>query len=52
MAARDGVARSRELFQPELPHRAPLLELNNRYADRLLDLQAEWLAEAANLLRG
>jgi DNA-binding PadR family transcriptional regulator len=49
-AARDGVARSREIFVPELPHRAHLLELNNRYAERLLDLQAEWLAEAAKLL--
>ncbi len=51
-AARDGVARSREQFQPDLPHRAHLLELNNRYAERLLDLQAEWLAEAAELLSG
>ena len=50
-AARDGVARSREHFVPELPHRAQLLELNNRYAERLLDLQAEWLAEAERLLR-
>ena len=50
-AARDGVARSREHFVPELPHRARLLELNNRYAERLLDLQAEWLAEAERLLR-
>ncbi len=49
-AALDGVRRSREFFQPELPHRERLLELNNRYADRLLALQAEWLAEAAKLL--
>jgi DNA-binding PadR family transcriptional regulator len=49
-AARGGVERSREVFQPELPHRAHLLDLNNRYAERLLDLQAEWLAEAAKLL--
>jgi PadR family transcriptional regulator, regulatory protein AphA len=50
-AARDGVARSRQQFQPDLPHRAHLLELNNHYAERLLDLQAEWLAEAGKLLK-
>jgi DNA-binding PadR family transcriptional regulator len=51
-AAREGVERSRAVFQPDLPHRAHLLELNNRYAERLLDLQAEWLAEAEKLLKG
>ena len=51
-AAREGVARSVEVFQPELPHREHLLDLNNRYAARLLDLQAEWLAEAVKLLKG
>ena len=50
-AAREGVKRSRAVFQPDLPHRAHLLELNNRYAERLLDLQAEWRAEAERLLR-
>ena len=34
-----------------LPHRAALLEINHRYAERLLDLQRKWLEEALEVLR-
>src|SRR4051794_22913905 len=34
----------------ELSHRAHLLEVNHRYAQRLLELQGEWLAEAEEVL--
>jgi DNA-binding PadR family transcriptional regulator len=33
-----------------LPHRADLLEVNDRYARRLVDLQREWLADAERVL--
>jgi PadR family transcriptional regulator, regulatory protein AphA len=36
----------------ELPHRRRLLEVNARYAERLLALQRDWLAEAERALRG
>ena len=36
---------------PALPHRQALLEVNARYAERLLGLQREWLAEAEQVLR-
>ena len=49
--ALEQVARAREVVQPELPHRAHLLEVNHRYAERLLELQAEWLEEAERVLR-
>ena len=45
------VARAREIFQPELVHRAHLLDVNHRYAERLLRIQAEWLDEAEKVLR-
>ncbi len=34
----------------ELPHRAHLLAVNHRYAQKLLALQADWLAEAEAVL--
>jgi hypothetical protein len=34
----------------ELPHRMNLLEVNGRYATRLLELQREWLDEARRAL--
>ena len=36
---------------PTLEHRAHLLQVNNRYARRLLALQLEWLDEAERTLR-
>jgi DNA-binding PadR family transcriptional regulator len=48
--ARAGVAAGQERAA-ELTHRAHLLEVNHRYAERLLALQEEWLAEAEALLR-
>ena len=36
---------------PQLEHRVHLLEVNNRYAERLLELQLEWLDEAERTLR-
>jgi DNA-binding PadR family transcriptional regulator len=35
---------------PELSHRAHLLEVNHRYAERFLALQREWLEEAERAL--
>ena len=35
---------------PELPHRAQLLMVNHRYAERLLELQRDWLEEAEAVL--
>ena len=35
----------------ELPHRTHLLEVNGRYATKLLELQREWLDEARRALR-
>ena len=49
-AARAALEEGHEVFQPELPHRAHLLEVNYRYAVRLLELQAEWLEEAERVL--
>ena len=37
---------AQERFAPELPHRAHLLMVNHRYAERMLELQREWLEEA------
>jgi hypothetical protein len=34
----------------QLTRRAPLLEVNDRYAQRLLELQREWLADARRAL--
>lgn len=36
---------------PQLEHRVHRLEVNNRYARRLLALQLEWLDEAERTLR-
>jgi DNA-binding PadR family transcriptional regulator len=49
--ARAQVAIARQDWQPTLPHRAHLLDVNHRYAARLLDLQTEWLEEAERVLR-
>jgi PadR family transcriptional regulator, regulatory protein AphA len=48
----DAVAQIREgrAGTRELPHRAALLEVNHRYAERLLALQREWLDEARRVL--
>jgi DNA-binding PadR family transcriptional regulator len=35
---------------PAFEHRAHLLDVNNRYAQRFLELQLEWLAEAERVL--
>ena len=51
-AALLGVRVAQERFVPELPHRAHLLMVNHRYAERLLELQREWLAEAEAVLSG
>jgi PadR family transcriptional regulator, regulatory protein AphA len=50
-AAREGVAAGQERTAG-LEHRAHLLEINHRYAERLLNLQAEWLDEAERVLSG
>ena len=36
----------------DITHRAHLLAVNHRYAQKLLALQAEWLAEAEAVLSG
>ena len=41
---------ARDRFAPRLPHRAHLLMVNHRYAERLLELQREWLDEAEAVL--
>ena len=43
---------AQERFAPELPHRAHLLMVNHRYAERMLELQREWLDEAEAVLSG
>ena len=52
----DALARAcrsaQERFVPELPHRAHLLMVNHRYAERMLALQREWLEEAEAVLSG
>ncbi|MBX5442725.1 MAG: PadR family transcriptional regulator [Solirubrobacteraceae bacterium] len=50
-AAAEGVERSRA-GAGDLPARRHLLEVNHRYAERLLALQREWLAEAEAVLSG
>jgi PadR family transcriptional regulator, regulatory protein AphA len=50
-AVRTGVEQGQERAA-ELTHRAHLLEVNHRYAKRLLTLQQEWLDEAAAVLSG
>ncbi len=45
------LARVREGWGEELPHRADLLRVNDRYATRLLELQGAWLDEAEQVLR-
>ena len=47
-----GVRVGQERFVPELPHRAHLLMVNHRYAERMLALQREWLEEAEEVLSG
>ncbi|MEX2195679.1 MAG: hypothetical protein WD844_10370 [Thermoleophilaceae bacterium] len=37
---------ARERWSRTLPHRVDLLSLNDRYAERLLQLQLAWLDEA------
>jgi DNA-binding PadR family transcriptional regulator len=49
-AARADVAEAQERAAA-LTHRAHLLEVNHRYAARLLALQEEWLQEAERVLR-
>lgn len=44
------VQMAKERFVPELPHRAHLLMVNHRYAERMLELQRDWLAEADRVL--
>ena len=44
------VERARDVIAPELPHRAHLLEVNHRYAERFLNLQRDWLREARRVL--
>src|SRR5215210_3323582 len=51
-AATAAVRVAQERFVPELPHRAHLLMVNHRYAERMLDLQRQWLAEAGAVLSG
>jgi DNA-binding PadR family transcriptional regulator len=41
-----------ERFVPELPHRAHLLMVNHRYAEKLLELQRDWLEDAEAVLSG
>jgi DNA-binding PadR family transcriptional regulator len=43
---------AQERFAPELPHRAHLLMVNHRYAEKMLELQREWLEEAESVLSG
>ena len=50
-AAREGVAAGQERAAG-LEHRAHLLEVNHRYAERLVALQEEWLEEAEAVLSG
>ena len=45
------IADARSRWARSLPHRAHLLEVNHRYAERLLRLQLEWLDEAEAALR-
>ena len=49
-SALEVVSREREVTEPELAHRAHLLEVNHRYAERLLRIQSEWLEEAESVL--
>ena len=49
-AALAGLAESREQWRA-IPHRARLLEVNDRYAIRLLELQREWLADVERTLK-
>jgi PadR family transcriptional regulator AphA len=49
-AALHDAAVSRERI-PAFEHRAHLLDVNNRYAKRFLELQLEWLDEAERALR-
>jgi DNA-binding PadR family transcriptional regulator len=47
------IAVARDRWVPELPHRSHLLQVNHDYAEKLLELQRAWLAEAeAVLLKG
>jgi PadR family transcriptional regulator, regulatory protein AphA len=48
--ALEGIARG-QARAADIAHRAHLLEVNHRYAERLLALQQEWLAEAEAVLR-
>ena len=50
-AAQAGVEAGRERAA-DITHRAHLLEVNHRYAQKLLALQEEWLAEAEAVLSG
>ena len=43
---------ARRRYSETAPHRLHLLSVNDRYAERLLTLQLEWLAEAEKTLRG
>lgn len=53
---RDQIAATRAFLDtarerwPGLPHRAPLLEVNDRYARALLDAKLEWLEDAERVL--
>ena len=49
--AHDGVAQSTAGASALAPERRRLVELNNEYADRYLDLQREWLEAAERVLR-
>jgi PadR family transcriptional regulator, regulatory protein AphA len=51
-AALASVRVAQERFVPELPHRAHLLMVNHRYAEKLLELQRAWLEEAEQILSG
>ena len=50
-AALGHLAAAREPWREALPHRAHLLEVNDRYAVRVLEAQLAWLDEAEQVLR-
>lgn len=45
-AVREELARARSRWPETLPHRQHLLDVNDRYAQRLVGLLEEWLADA------
>jgi PadR family transcriptional regulator AphA len=49
-AALADVGAARTIAHEALPHRRHLLEVNHRYAERMLKLQRDWLREAQRVL--